>query len=178
MHTYLESDNQLVITLTCDDLERFGLTYQSIDYTSAISRSAINLLLADAARKTGFTRNGEKLLIEVFPRYDKGCILRFTNYSPKRFRPVESSEYIYEFSDSDSLMCAMEQFFTAGISGGSLYENESKYRLICPSPLHQAAEYCKVIGKSKTAAAFTREHWRLICNNPAAKIGGAMAKRI
>lgn len=182
MNMHLESPARLVLDLSSGDLARLGLTYQTISYTSPATRMALQHLLADAAEKTGFDPENGKLLIEVFPAPDLGCTIRFTRLDSKRLRRVEEGVRLYEFQNCESMMAAMEQLCAAGLFGGSLYVSGQTYRLLFSCKAPSAAdrllcEYGAVLGKDPAAVAFTKEHFKKLCNDPIRKIGRMIAEK-
>lgn len=181
MNISLESPGRLVIVLSHSELQNLGLTYQSIDYSRENSRTVIQGLLSTAAEKTGFDPKGGRLVIEVFPSPDMGCILCFSKSQSRRLRLANSDERVYEFSDSEHMMSAMEQLYKTGVKGGSLYEKSGKYRLLllCKYPSltdRLICEFAVPLGKSKGAASYTKEHWQKLCDRPAQSIGMHICK--
>lgn len=182
MNIELQSPERLIVRLSHSELNALGLTYHSISYTSEATRAVLQRLLSDAAEKTGFEAGHGKLLIEVFPAPDMGCMIQFTRFAKKRLREVGRKEAVYEFSTPDAMLCCMEQLYRAGLTGGGLYSLDGRYRLIFPCKSPSSAEsiileYARALSHDKTTAAYTREHYKKLCSNPPRTVGGALFRR-
>ena len=80
MNITVQAENTICIELTRNDMTELDITYESMDYSNIETRRVIWTIL-DKARKTlgkSVDTDG-KLLIEVAPSEDGGCILHFTN---------------------------------------------------------------------------------------------------
>lgn len=73
-------EEKITVTLSQTDMNELDITYDEMDYSNIETRRVIWTIL-DKARKTlGKSVDTEgKLLIEVTPSDDGGCILQFTN---------------------------------------------------------------------------------------------------
>lgn len=75
-------EEKIIVTLSQTDMNDLDITYDEMDYSNIETRRVIWTIL-DKARKTlgkSVDTDG-KLLIEVAPAEDGGCILHFTNSS-------------------------------------------------------------------------------------------------
>ena len=67
MNILLEQEGRLKITLNREDLLRFDMTYEQLDYANEPTRRMMEALLRSAGGVTGFDGGKGRLLIEVFP---------------------------------------------------------------------------------------------------------------
>jgi adapter protein MecA 1/2 len=69
---------KLRIVLSHDDLKKYNLDYISISSESAATRLLVTDILIDAKNIAGFSAKNSKLLIEVLPGKNNGCVLYLT----------------------------------------------------------------------------------------------------
>lgn len=186
MDIYLEDGGRLMINLSYRDLSELGFTYHTLSYKSERSRAAIQSLLRDAAKRTGFDYSGGHLMIEAFPAPGMGCTLLFTNLEEKaqqsrRFRRKETPPQVFEFPSAEEMMAAMRLAFTERLPEGRLYRLGKRYRLITADGGRKAqallSEYGASLGRSDTVSAYTAEHGDLISGAAVRQIGGSIARR-
>lgn len=72
---------RLRVELSGDDLRRYRLTYDEIDYHSAQTQAALLDILRLARREVGFVPSSGKLFVEVYPSSD-GCVIYFEESAP------------------------------------------------------------------------------------------------
>ena len=117
----------------------FGLTYEQIDYQNQKTKDMLKDILYGAKQLTGFSSNGCKLLIEVFPAPMGGCIVYFSNtintaQNLKRLKIKHKSfsPQVYKFENSDDLLAAMNAVHDIRDEHlqSELYLHEKKYYLV------------------------------------------------
>lgn len=123
-----QSAGRLRVVLSSRDLERLGISYESLDYIDPVTRKALSQVLEQAERETGFSPGEERLLIEASPGEDGGCILTFTLLgSIGRCR-----RQIYSFDGADpfldALRCLYRQYGHR-VFGSSAYRLGERYYL-------------------------------------------------
>lgn len=72
------SPEKLRVVLNSGDLDKYKLNYTSISPENPGTRLMVRDILAEAQNATGFSTKNCKLLIEVLPGRDKGCVLYLT----------------------------------------------------------------------------------------------------
>lgn len=131
-------DNCLVMALNRNDLDIFGLDYDSLDYSSESTKKVIRLALDCASEKYGDTNIYEKgMLIEAVPDTDGGCLLFFTFTPPggkKQLVRENDVTYIAESPDIENI-CALSKALYAMNAApySSLYKKNGLYRLVISS---------------------------------------------
>lgn len=185
MNILLEQEGRLKITLNREDLGRFHMTYEQLDYANEPTRHMMETLLKSAGGITGFDGGDGRLLIEVFPAPEEGCVIYFTRLAgeetqpPQRFRLRHASRAqptVFHFADSGSLLDAIGRLHGSGSrpSDSSLYALAGDYRLVLyPKEEQQHSirlllqEYGKELPGNRAAMAYLREHGRLLCGSNA-----------
>ena len=66
-------ESKLKVTLSSEDMERYSLDGDSMDYDNTETRSAVWQILDEAKHKTGFDAGGEKIFVQVYPARGGGC---------------------------------------------------------------------------------------------------------
>lgn len=161
----------LKILLTEEDLRKFNLTFEDMDYNNENTRNIMHYLLDTARQETGFDSSGS-LVIEALP-VDGGCLLLFTPAGSKRHIRMKRvvGPYIYELDDVDTILDFARTIGShiQPMMGSSLYQFENRYRLVLypGAPLsremgHLLNEYTHPAGEGDAAAAYTAEHGRPI----------------
>lgn len=91
------------IILDENDMERFGVSYENMDYGNTHTKKIIWELLDKAKSSTGFDTDGKKLHIQVYPSGDKGCEMYISKLQGER----EDETKLYSFSELEGLLCAL-----------------------------------------------------------------------
>lgn len=169
-------ENCLVITLSRKDLDIFGLTYETLDYSSDKTKALIRLVLDKAADLPNTEKyTGRGMLIEALPDTDGGCLMFFTftnQYGEKQLIASDEITLIAESPDIElicRLACAVNKMNAAVYS--SLFRRNEKYRLMISAPSGSAPALDAVVGEfalpvPKTEKARTQEYWKeLISEN-------------
>lgn len=130
MDVELIDKSHLKISLQKSDLQHYNITFESLSYESDRTRGLIKEILIKASNLTGFSYMRCRLLIEVYPDFDSGCIILFTKLrklnSIKRLKlKAGSRSMIFCFDNADDLMFCIERLY----NDRKLYENSSLYLL-------------------------------------------------
>lgn len=72
------SPDKLRVTLESAELDRYDLDYISISNESPGTKRMLKDILLEAFSSMGFSTKGSRLLIEVLPGKDEGCVLYLT----------------------------------------------------------------------------------------------------
>ena len=73
MELLLISDSKLKVTLSAEDMNRFSLNCDTIDYDNTETRRAFWQILDEAKHKTGFDAARDRVFIQVYPSKSGGC---------------------------------------------------------------------------------------------------------
>lgn len=181
------SKNNIVISLSSQDLDDLGITYEEMDYKNLDTRRVIYTLLQEASEqlKRDVHPSG-KMLIEAVPDPFGGCVLYFTVYqsdADKKDCVAPPSQFILmcEFETENDLIDASRVILNTFLSTpkSKLYSNGDDYRLIfsCANKHKKLrsimSEYCKDLTESSNKIAHTKEHWNCLCDNEAVERLGA-----
>ncbi|MBO7169591.1 MAG: adaptor protein MecA [Clostridia bacterium] len=119
------SEEKLKLTLCKEELEKYDLKPEELDYDKTETRRVIWQILDEAKRKTGFDAASDRALIEAYPGRRGGCEIYVTLLSEKKkSKGVRGRIGIYRFTDAEhlfSLAAAMK-------AGGREYES-ALYRM-------------------------------------------------
>lgn len=72
------SDSKLKVMLTEEDMRRYDLNAEKVDYDNTETRRAFWEILDEAKHRTGFDAASDKVLIQLYPSRDGGCELFVT----------------------------------------------------------------------------------------------------
>ncbi|MGI6264473.1 MAG: hypothetical protein ACOYJY_03295 [Acutalibacteraceae bacterium] len=154
----------LTILLSDSELERMGVSFDSLDGARPATRQALRFLLQTAKGRTGLPR-GDRVRVEALPTRD-GCMLLVTPLTGRRRlrirRPAQPT--VWAIASTDDLLAlgaALRRRGTLppGLIASSLYRAPDGYRLILCAPRAAAwlprmlSEYARLIDRGDTAAA-------------------------
>lgn len=175
-------ETRLIIALEDKDMQTFNLRFDQFLWSDSKSRHVIKELLLLAKEKTGFCVKNKRLMIETLQR-DNGCVILFTLLSDKSKKPrkifkikIKNDPLIYKFSDTESLLCAIERIITNKnrIKESCVLEYKQSYYLVVLADkglsVNESAilsEYAKLTGNSNLAFASLKEHGNVICEKRA-----------
>ena len=136
------SNSKLKITLTPEDMERFALQCNSMDYANAETKRAFREILEEAGLESDFDASHGRTLIQVFPSKDGGCemfitkLLEEAECHESSLTPClpsgESAVLDYCFISQRSLLEACHVLNAQGYSGDSavFIDEREAYHLI------------------------------------------------
>ncbi|MDR0883050.1 MAG: adaptor protein MecA [Oscillospiraceae bacterium] len=177
------SDERIVVELSARDMDELEITYEDMDYANIETRRVIWTLLDRAGRTLGRDIDPSgRMMIEVIPRREGGCVLQFTligttkvlqsgRKPPLLPRSTKPPCLVFAFASIDPVMDAARAWVRFGAplpEHAALYEKSGQYRLIL-TPGKRPGAICAFIkewgdllpGGNMTAAA-TREYWQEI----------------
>ena len=113
------SDTKLKVILTPTDLCEYGIDASDGDYTTPRVRTAVREILTRAERECGFSADGERILVQIYPLPSGECELLVTRLTAlsRRNRDVlaasdgisllESSRAVYRFETLPDMRSAL-----------------------------------------------------------------------
>ena len=79
-----DGEEKIAVTLSHEDMHELDITYDEMDYSNIETRRVIWTVLDEAKRVLGKTVNTDgRLLVQVSPADDGGCLMLFTQLPPK-----------------------------------------------------------------------------------------------
>ena len=143
----------LRIKLDKSDMEKYGVCYDDMDYSSARTNRIIWDLLDKAKDAQGFDTDGKKLHIQIFPSKQGGCELYISKLTASA---VTKNEKCFRFGSLDEALLALVYLKKSGLLlTARLFSRGTAWYIIADAEL---GEY----GKSARIDA-VGEHARLIC---------------
>ena len=132
MELILISDNKLKIMLTEEDMFRYEISADSIDYDNTETRRAFWQILDEAKHRTGFDAASERVFVQVYPSRSGGCEMYVTKLGaapvtsaggealPGRAEGTRIGRHaLYEFASFERLASVCERLCGAGYSDTS-----------------------------------------------------------
>lgn len=137
MRIYFESPERLKIELDGADMKDLDVTYDELDYNSDKTRQVMDELLTRIGAEHNFDTGSGRLLIEVFPSDNGGCVIYFTSVrrgtAIARHKSRKSAPSVWELRSADDLLRAVAGLKGAGVLKPiRLYRLENRYRISVP----------------------------------------------
>ncbi len=179
-------DNSRILISLCDkELQKFSVTFESLDFSENHSRSVIKEIITKASAQTGIDISNKKILIEAL-KYEHGCLLLITLSQKRKTYHVRfySNSYIFVFDSAESLLSCIKALYNMQndkfFSSVFLY-NQNYYLVIrSSSPLKAKysdtiREFCISSKHNSLFNSFLLEHAEiLIANNAVQHIGKSL----
>lgn len=170
------SESKIKFTVSREDMERWGITVESLITDTPKARELFKILIKRAEDETGFFAKGSNLMIEAQPGKGDAIILFITNLDTHlqslgkgklRAKAVrQNTHFIYEFENFDDL-CEFAKLKN-DIEISSLYLFEKKYFLVLFKPYGAIInEYGKEMKKDEITLPYLKEHGKCIAENDA-----------
>ncbi len=161
--------NSMKAVLTRADMERYCVTYEELSSQNRATRNLILSILTRAKLQTGFDASSGKLLVEVYPCEDGGCVFAFSVLdSSEKGAPEEELPLVFAFEGIDPLFsccCRVQRELLSSIQASCLYRTQNSYVLLvypkngCSDPVSSLLlEYAKPLKSGKYTAAYYAEH--------------------
>ena len=167
----------LKISLTEEDMERYRLSEETLDYHSSETRAAFREILAEAQRQTGFITAADRMMIQVFPSRDGGCeIFVCRPDTPEDAPQEEPAGTAYCFDGMGDLLCACRLLAGQGYNGASqAYRDGTEcYFLLLDG--EGAPALSEFVGQAlPPEASYIREHHTCVAEKDAVHTLGALA---
>lgn len=126
-------EDKIKITFDREELRRRGITYDSLSYSSAVTRRVLKEALRRAEREVGFDWQGGRLFLEAYPQDEGGCVVLVTRLGEEeeeqRPAPRKNELRLFTFGSADDLLDALR---AGALSDGmgELYLFEGRYLLL------------------------------------------------
>ncbi len=102
-----DGEEKIAVTLSHEDMHELNITYDEMDYSNIETRRVIWTVLDEAKRVLGKSVNTDsRLLVQVSPADDGGCVMLFTQLPP---RESKSKKRLIMKKDAEPLLfCAFD----------------------------------------------------------------------
>lgn len=185
-----QKKGKLKVILTPQDMASLNLTYDQMDYNDRKTRLLLSKLLETARQKGRFLYpDNSRLLIELFPTLEGGCVLLFTILAAGGQEPSAANDtFAFSFQSLEPLGQTAARLDALQALPGSegcvctLYRLNEEYRLLCQlrrpiGPDRQRSHPClkelrkhgREAGTGRIAAAYCEEHGALLAAQDALK---------
>ena len=172
--------NSMKATLTRSDMERYRVSYEELSSQSRATRNLILSILTRAKLQTGFDASSGKLLVEVYPSEDGGCVFAFSVLSPSSESENEELPLIFSFDGIDPLFSCCHRVsreLLSSIQASCLYRMQNSYILMispkngCSKSISNLLlEYAKPLKSGKYAKAYYTEHAKTLIDQQAVSL--------
>jgi len=174
-------ENKLKLILSDEDLLKYHLKFESLDYDNTETRRVLWAILDEAKKKTGFDAAADRTLVQTYPGRKGGCeiyVTRQTDAHPA----VGSNTFIYRFAQEESVftVCRLLRMKREDYASALYRTADGFYYLaLTPketphgkenllSPLSFVEEYAQRI-KSNGIFAYIKEHGTCLFSKDAAE---------
>ena len=128
-------DNKLKVTLTGEDMERFCLETDTMDYDTTETRRAFWQILDEAKHQTGFDAGGGRIFVQVYASRAGGCEMYVTLEGEEEAAvadlAVPRREGIYVFSGLTYLLDVCAALLELGYrEASSAYVADGEFYLV------------------------------------------------
>ncbi len=188
MELLLITATRLKIVMSNEDMEKYEITCDNLDYGDTETKRVIRSILDEARQKVGFDAKGKHVFVQVFPSKDGGCEMYVTKTpsAPQSSLPlpIHSGEkripMVFRFNSADTMLGACRHLSSRNdIFASAAYcdrKAECYYLLLYtaerdafgrePMYLSVANEYGCLL-KSNYSSAYLKEHCDCICEKDA-----------
>ena len=152
----------LKVTLTKEDMRKYDIAFEALDYENAETRRTLRCILEEAKRRVGFEAANDKLYIQAFKDKSGGCEL-FVRRAPR-----EKKSLLFRFSAAADLLRACARLQNCGFSGESraLLGDDEKWYLSLSADGADGFIFLSELGTALPhSEAFLTEHTRLLCTD-------------
>ena len=173
---YIEqiSESKIKVTVDAEDQEKYGITYETMDYEDANTRRLCEKIISEAQSEIGFDSRNSRILVEA-RNGSKGNITIFISKIPKSLDDgYECMFQIMRFETIDYLLDSRKVFasFSESIIRKEIYEDGGEFFLYIeveglPSTakklilaLNEFGEPCHI------RREYLREHGNLLAKDP------------
>ena len=129
------NEKKLKVILSEEDMDRYQLDRDTMDYDTTETRSAFWQILDEAKHKTGFDACGAKIFVQIYPSRGGGCEMYVTLVEEERTRHtgheglVRGGESLYRFDTLSTLLTVCRKLSELGytepsaayVEGGAYY---------------------------------------------------------
>ena len=193
MELILISDDKLKIMLSEEDMERYHISSDELDYSKLSTRTVLKSILTDAKNLTGFDTEGERFFVQLFTSAHGGCELFITKGAQDDFvtetqgerkstSPRRTYQSLYSFDSFNNLISSCRRLLTLGgeVESVAYSDIAGKYfLLLCHSnlsPYTRLDKFTFVLeyGKRENIENFERyieEYGNWICKNAIGTLG-------
>ena len=188
MELILINGSKLKIMMTCEDMAKYDLKCEDIDYDSTHTRRAFWSILDEAKQKTGFDAASDKVFVQLYPSKGGGCEMYITKLgasdksrNDKKVlalgEPAGKVMRIYSFERFAWLAKVCAELYTVGYKGeSSAYYDpvRNMYYLMMSEGIGGTGELSFIgeFGRSENfqnARLYLKEYCRCVCAFDAVK---------
>ncbi|MBR3993864.1 MAG: adaptor protein MecA [Clostridia bacterium] len=96
MELIVINQEKLKIILTPNDMTKYNITPEELDYNKVTTKHILWDLLEKAQKEKGFDTDMSKLYVQIYPSRDGGCEMYITKFSGKSSQCINNNLYFKE----------------------------------------------------------------------------------
>ncbi len=186
MELIVINDSKLKVTLTAEDMDKYSLCCEDMDYDNTETRKAFWQILDEAKHKTGFDAASDRVFIQVYPCKSGGCemyVIKLKSMIPlkesylgKNALMLRGKVGIYCFDCLEALMAVCKKLDELGYTRESAAYvcDDGKLYLIITEKLQNTVAKIGAVGEysfieeygrrfqGTSQLAYIKEHSRLL----------------
>lgn len=182
MELILINTSKLKIMLTPDDMKRYSLDIDKMNYDNTETRRVFWNILDTAKHETGFDAASDRVCIQVYPSKGGGCEMYVTKLASEKHERAEKKTPDTVLKEEDTLcddtyvfetLGELLQFcYSASLSGfngeSNLYTDGKRYYLTFTQKCEKVPciEFAKKV-RSRLVKEYFAERCRVICKSDA-----------
>ena len=172
------SCEKVKISLSNDDMEHLQISCDMLDGSDKRSRQAFNKILDEAKDKCGFTTNGRRIFVQLFPSKDGGCDIFITGMNENTEKKYSTSKQkrisCYRFDSLSELIsfCRAIRMLNYAEASQLYIKEDPKCYYVC---LQRDFPFAEEFFGRKCAAnadAYIKEHYKLITEDAVNNLSG------
>ena len=186
MELILISQDNLKVMLSENDLQKYNIESDELDYSKLLTRNILKSILNEAKTLTGFDTEGQRYFIQVFTSPHGGCELFITKGEEENFmtetekttpqKVVRSYSSLYSFDSFPTLVRACRRLYESGCVADAVtyrdicgkYYLSLSHKTLSPYTRLDKFTFLQEYGKRETGDSFNmyiEEYGTLICKN-------------
>lgn len=163
-------EDALKVTLTREDMQRYDIAFERLDYENTETRHAIWDILEEAKRTLGFEAARDRLYIQVFAGSEGGCELFVRRAESEN--ASSSLPKLFRFPSTHLLLAACKALAHSGFFGESRAYHGDDDCFYLALAVREAPKFLTELGESLPyGGAFLSEHSILLCESAVATLG-------
>lgn len=173
---------RILISLGEKDMKKYAVTFESLNFSEAHSKTVLKDIMSCASAKTGIDFKNKKVLIEAL-KYEHGCLLLITLSKRQKTYRVKyyDNSYIFVFDSVENFLSCIKAVYD--LKGdkflSSAYLYAQRYYLVIKSSvrlkekyINVMSEFCSISKRGNLLNHFLEEHAKVLkLNNAVQSIG-------
>ena len=169
--------SRILISLCARDMERYEVTFESLNFSEAHSKRVLKEIMAYASEKTGVNFDNKRIMIEAL-KYESGCLLLLTLSARKKIYRARyyDNSCIFTFGSAENFLSCLRALYhlKKDVFFSTAYLYKDRYYLVIKSSSRLKGKYIGIINefcdsrkRNGLLDEFLSEHARILKLNDA-----------